>query len=105
MNKYTEDFTSISLDEQDKITKAVNELNCEPILICRLTNHPEDDKLFVVIARYNKPHHSFDNAYVVWNANTFGEKASLFYGHYHISFKSAIEIVAGKIRDLNKEEC
>ena len=105
MKKYNEDFTTLSTEVIDKITEAVNEQGCTPILICRETNHPEDDKLFVVIARYNKPHHSFNNAYVVWNANTFYEKASLFYGHYYISFKSAMEIVADKVRDLNKEEC
>ena len=105
MKKYNEDFTTLPAEVINKITEAVNEQGCTPILICRLTNHPEDDKLFVVIARCNKPHHSFDNAYVVWNANTFSEKASLFYGHYYISFKTAMEIVADKVRDLNKEQC
>ena len=104
MRKYNEDFTTIPTEVTDKITEAVKEKGCAPILICRETNHPEDDRLFVVIARYNEPHHSFDNAYVVWNANTFGDKASLFYGHYHISFKTAMEIVADKVRDLNKEK-
>lgn len=101
--KYNENFTTLPTEVIDKITEAVKEQDCTPILICRETNHPDDDKLFVVIARYNEPHHSFDNAYVVWNANTFGEQASLFYGHYYISFKSAMEIVADKVRDLNKE--
>lgn len=103
MKKYNEDFTTIPADVTAKITEAVNKLGCTPILICRETNHPEDDKLFVVIARYNDTNHSFDNSYVVWNANIFGEKASLNYGHYYISFKTAIDIVADKVRDLNKE--
>lgn len=102
--KYNKDFTTIPAEVTEAITEAIKEQNCTPVLICRETNHPEDNKLFVVIARYNEPHHSFNNAYVVWNANTFGEQASLFYGHYYISFKSAMEIVADKIRDLNKEE-
>lgn len=104
MKKYNEDFTTLPAEVTDKITQAVNGQGCTPILICRLTNHPEDDKLFVIIARYNEPHHSFDNSYVVWTANTFGEQANLFYGHYYISFKSALDIVADKVRDLNKEE-
>lgn len=104
MKKYNENFTTLPTEAIDKITRAVNEQGCTPILICRETNHPEDDKLFVVIARYNNSHHSFDNSYVVWNVNTFYEKASLNYGHYYISFKSAMEIVADKIRDLNKEK-
>jgi hypothetical protein len=105
MNKYTEDFTSISLDEQDKITEAVNELNCEPIMICRLTNHPEDKYLFVVIGQYIKPHSIYGKAYCVWTANVSTPKASLFYGSYGVSFKNALKIVDDKIRDLNKEEC
>lgn len=105
MKKYNEDFTTLPTEVTDSITKAVNEQGCTPILISRLTNHPDDDRLFVIIARYNNPHHSFDNSYVVWTANTFSEKASLFYGHYYISFKSALEIVADKVRNLNKEEC
>ena len=103
MNKYTDNFTDISDEIYKRIAKATEKLDCKPVLICRESNHPEDNNLFVVIARYNNTHHSFDNSYVVWNANTFYEEASLFYGHYHISFKSAMEIVADKIRDLNKE--
>ena len=101
--KYNEDFTTLPTEIITKITEAVNEQDCTPILISRLTNHPDDSKLFVIIARYNEPHQFFDNAYVVWTANTFSEKASLFYGHYYISFKSALDIVADKVRDLNKE--
>ena len=104
MKKYNEDFTTLPTEVIDKITEAVKEQGCTPILISRLTNHPDDDKLFVIVARYNKPSQYFDNDYVVWNANTFSEKASLFYGHYHISFQTAMEIVADKVRDLNKEE-
>lgn len=105
MKKYNEDFTTIPAEVTDKITEAVNKMQCSPIFICRHTNHPDDDKLFVVIARYNEPHPSFDNAYVVWTANVFSGQASLFYGHYYISFKTAMELVADKVRDLNKEGC
>lgn len=105
MRKYTEDFTSISLDEHDKITEAVQKLNCEPIMICRLTNHPEDKHLFVVIGRYINPHSIYGKTYCVWTANVSTPKASLFYGSYGVSFKNALKIVDEKIRDLNKEEC
>lgn len=104
MKKYSVDFTNIPEEYINKITDRIKEMGCTPILISRLTNHPDDERLFVVIAQYDKPHPFFDEQYVVWEASTFGEAASLFYGHYHISFKTAIEIVAEKIRDLNKEE-
>lgn len=104
MKKYNEDFTTISSEVFDKISNAVEELDCVTIMINRLTNHPDDEKLFVVLAQYDKPHPIYGNSYVVWEANTYGDKASLFYGHYGISFKTAMEIIADKVRDLNKEE-
>jgi hypothetical protein len=104
MNKYNEDFTTLPAEVIVKITNAVNEQNCTPVFISRLTNHPDDSKLFVVIAQYTDEHPIYGKAYVVWEANTFGEQAMLFYGHYGVSFKTAMKIVADKVRDLNKEE-
>lgn len=103
MKKYNEDFTTLPTEITDKITEAVKEQNCTPVFISRLTNHPDDSQLFVVVAQYDK-HPIYGKAYVVWEANTFGGQASLFYGHYGVSFKTAMKIVADKVRDLNKEE-
>ena len=104
MKKYSTDFTTMSLDEQDKITAAVEKLNCTPILICRASNHPEDNYLWVVIGQYTKPNPFGE--YCVWTANTSRdtERADLFYGSYGVSFKNALKIADEKIRDLNKEE-
>ena len=105
MNKYTENFTDISLDTQDRITEAVNRLNCEPVLICRASNHPEDNYLYAVIGQYTEPHLIYGKAYCVWTANTSRDNvADLHYGSYGVSFKNALKIVDEKIRDLNKEE-
>ncbi len=106
MKKYNEDFTTISAEVNDKIRKAVEELDCTPIMVCRLTNHPEDHYLYVVIAQYTKPHPIYGNAYCVWEANVSerSKEASLFYGHYGLSFKVALEVVNDKVRDLNREE-
>ena len=104
MKKYNEDFTTISLEESNKIDNAVKDNDCVTIMVCRLTNHPDDKRLYVVLAQYDKPHPIDGNAYCVWEANTYGDKASLFYGHYGLSFKTAMEIIADKVRDLNKEE-
>ena len=104
MKKYNEDFTTITSEVYDKIQKATEELGCMPVMVCRASNHPEDDYLWVVLGQYTKPH-SFGE-YCVWTANTSRstEKADLFYGHYGISFKVALDVVADKVRDLNKEE-
>lgn len=104
MKKYNEDFTTISPEVYDKICDAVNDLDCDLIMISRLTNHLDDHYLYVVLAQYSQPHPIYGNAYCVWEANTSGNQASLFYGHYGLSFKTAMEIIADKTRDLNKEE-
>lgn len=101
--QYNTDFTTITSEVYDKINKVVEELDCMPVMICRLTNHPEDECLYVVIAKYIKNHPAYENEYCVWEAAVRGETASLFYGHYGISFKTAIEITNDKIRDLNNE--
>ena len=104
MTKYNEDFTTISTEVMGKITEKVDELNCDTVFVCRYNNHPEDyDYLFMVIGKYKTPHEYFDGQYAVWTANLFGESASLCYGHYHVSFKTALEIIAEQIRDCNKQ--
>ena len=104
MAKYNEDFTTISTEIIDKISKKVETLDCDVVFICRENNHPYDyDKLFKVIGKYKTPHQYFDGQYAVWTANLFSEEASLCYGHYHISFKSALEIITEQIRDCNEE--
>lgn len=102
--KYNEDFTTIPVEATEAITKAVEELDCKPILICRLTNHPEDAYLYAVIGQYTKLNPFGE--YCVWTANTRrgGTVADLHYGSYGVSFKNALKIVDEKIRDLNKEE-
>ena len=104
MKKYNEDFTTIPAEVTEAITKATEELDCKPILICRASNHPEDNYLYAVIGQYIKPH-SFGE-YCVWTANTSRgtEIADLHYGSYGVSFKNALKIVDEKVRDLNKEE-
>ena len=102
MTKYNEDFTTISTEAMGKITKKVDELNCDTVFVCRFNNHPEDyDNLFMVIGKYKTPHQYFDGQYAVWTANLFGNNASLCYGHYHVSFKTALEIVSERITDHN----
>lgn len=106
MKKYNEDFTTITSEVYDKIRKATEELNCMPIMVCRASNHPEDEYLYVVLAQYINPHPIHGKAYCVWTANTSRptEKADLFYGCYGASFTVALKVLTDKVRDLNKEE-
>lgn len=101
--KYNPDFTTISTEVYEKIKAATERLGCKPIFVCRASNHPEDNYLWVVLGQYTKPNPFGE--YCVWTANTSrSERADLFYGHYGISIKTALAVVNDKIRDLNKEE-
>lgn len=100
MNKYAKDFTTIPTDIREAITKEIKEsLDATPIMICYLSNHPEDDYLFLYIAQAN------DGSYIAGLANTSrGGSVMLGENHYGCSFKWAMEVTTNKIRDLNKEE-
>ena len=100
MNRYAKDFTTIPTDIREVITKKIKEsLEATPIMICYLSNHPEDDYLFLYIAQAN------DGFYIAGLANTSrGGSVMLGENHYGCSFKSAMEITTKKIRALNREE-
>lgn len=100
MNKYAKDFTTIPTDIREAIAETIkNNLNARPIMICYLSNHSEDDYLFLYIAQAN------DDSYIAGLANTSRSgQVSLYENHYGCSFKYAMEITTNKIRDLNREE-
>ena len=100
MNKYANDFTTIPTNIKEAITKEIKEsLDATPIMICYLSNHPEDDYLFLYIAQEN------DGSYIAGLANTSRNGyVGLYENHYNCSFKQAMEITMDKIKDLNKEE-
>lgn len=97
--KFTNDFTTIS----DKIyvdiaTEIEISLNATPVLICKDSNHPDDDYLYLYIAKAK------DDTYIAGLANTSRNGyVGLYENHYNCSFKRALEILADKIHDCNKE--
>ena len=99
MNKYPKDFTTIPTDIREAITKELKEsINAAPIMMCYLSNHPDDDYLFLYIAQAN------DGSYIAGLANTSRDRqVGLYENHYGCSFKRAMEITTNKIKDLNKE--
>ena len=100
MNKYAKDFTTIPTDIRESITEEIkNSLDATPIMICFLSNHPDDDYLYLYIACANY------GPYIAGLANTSrGGSVMLGENHYGCSFKLAMEITTKKIRDLNREE-
>lgn len=98
MKKYNEDFTTISAKVRIAITEAIrNDLNADTEFICKYSNHPEDDYLYLYIAQSK-------GGYIVGLANTSRNGyVGLYENHYNCTFKQAMEITMDKIKDLNKE--
>lgn len=96
--KFTTNFTTIGYDTELEIRKEINEsLNASAIFICRYSNHPDDDYLYLYIAQAK-------DGYITGLANTSRPGyVGLYENYYNISFKRALEILADKIHDCNKE--
>lgn len=97
MKMYNKDFTTIYEDVRKAITNEIWEvLEATPILICRLSNHPDDHYLYLYVAQ-----RGYDE-YIVGLANTSRDNSvGLYENHYDCSFKRALEILADKIHDCN----
>ncbi len=96
--KFTTDFTTINSDAYVAISKEIiTNLNASPVLICKYSNHPEDDYLYLYIAQSQ-------SGYIAGLANTSRHgSVGLYENHYNCSFKQAMEITMDKIKDCNKE--
>ena len=95
--KFTNDFTTIDSETHVAISnEIIASLGGSPILICRQSNHPEDNYLYLYIVKRN-------DGYITGLANTSSNKhVGLYENYYNISFQRAMEILAGKIHDCNK---
>lgn len=96
--KFTNDFTTVSEDAHKAITEAIAQnLGATPVLICKDSNHPDDSYLHLYIAQKG-------DTYIAGLANTSRNGyVGLYENHYNLSFKQALEILADKIHDCNKE--
>lgn len=96
--KFETNFTRIDYDTQLAIAKEINEaLNATSILICRASNHPDDDYLYLYIAQKG------NGTYITGLANTSrGGRVGLYENHYDCTFKYAMQVMADKIHDYNK---
>ena len=95
--KFTNDFTTIDAEVRVAIMEAIqNDLNAGANFICKLSNHPEDDYLYLYIAQA-------PNGYITGLANTSRKGyVGLYENHYNCTFKQALEILVDKIHDCNK---
>jgi hypothetical protein len=98
--KFTTDFTTISHHTECEIAKAIKlDLNADMIFLCKYSNHPDDDYLYLYIAQLKA------DAYIAGLANTSRNGyVGLYENHYNCTFKHAMEITMDKIKDCNKGE-
>lgn len=96
--KYTTDFTTINEDIRKAITEAIKrDLGATAVFICCDSNHPDDDYLYLYIAQAR-------DGYITGLANTSRKGyVGLYENHYGCTFKRALEILADKIHDCNRE--
>lgn len=97
--KFTTDFTAVNVFIKAMIEEEIKaSLNAIPVLICKYSNHPDDDYLYLYIAQ------SKTDEYIAGLANTSRNGyVGLYENHYNCSFKQAMEITMDKIKDCNKE--
>jgi hypothetical protein len=96
--KFTTDFTTIDSEVYLAISKEIMaSLDASPILICRQSNHPEDNYLYLYIAKSK-------GGYITGLANTSRHNGvGLYENHYNCPFDVAVSILANKIHDCNKQ--
>ena len=96
--KFTTDFTTIDSEVYVAISKEIMaSLDASPVLICRQSNHPDDNYLYLYIAKRNE-------SYITGLANTSRHNGvGLYENHYGCAFNVAMSILANKITDCNKE--
>lgn len=97
--KFATDFTTISAKSRIAIMETIrNDLNADTVFVCKYSNHPDDDYLYLYIAQAK-------DGYITGLANTSRKGyVGLYENHYNCTFKRALEILADKIHDCNKEE-
>ena len=98
--RFTNDFTTINEEVYESIVNELAEsINATPVIICKCSNHPEDDYLYLYIAKKT------NDDYVTGLANTSRNGyVGLYENHYNLTFKQALKILVDKIHDCNKGE-
>lgn len=98
--KFMTDFTTVNVFIKAMIEEEIKaSLNATPVMICKYSNHPEDDYLYLYIAL------SKTDEYIAGLANTSRNGyVGLYENHYNCSFKQAMEITMDKIKDCNRRE-
>ena len=96
--KFMTDFTTIYEDVRKAIADEIwDSLEATPIVICRYSNHPDDDYLWLYVAQKC-------DTYLAGLANTSRKGyVGLYENHYGCTFKQAMEITTNKINDFNEE--
>jgi hypothetical protein len=87
-------YTSVDPIIVERIRRRCEELNYELAFTTKLSCHPDDDYLYIVIAQTANSKDPSSN-YILWEYNA--DCNNLYWGHYNINFKEAMRIISEKI--------
>lgn len=86
-------FTTIPKEIRERATQECNRLGCTMPLIVRGSNHPEDNRKYIVMGRQKEGR----KAYNVWTAYSSTRGMAFEAGYYDLDFPSALNIVMNKL--------
>lgn len=91
MENINYNYDTVSPTILEKMKACCLENNHDLVFASHLSCHPDDDYLYVVLAKSRIPANPALN-YTLWEFND-----GLFWGHYGLDFKAALEMYAKKI--------
>ena len=96
LEKTNYNYLEIPAEVIEKINNCVKlyEMSSKAVFITKLSCHPDDDYLYIVIAQTANSKDPSSN-YILWEYNA--DYNNLYWGHYNINFKEAMRIISEKI--------
>lgn len=91
--EFNYNYDNVDASVIEKIKRRCLENNHEVIFVSHLSYHPDDNYLYIVLAKSLNPI-ALSKNYTVWEYNT---GSSLYWGHYCLNFKEALEVFAEKV--------
>lgn len=91
-------LTDVSEEVATAIRMEMRRFEYKPVFICRTSEHPDDKYLYSVIGEYTGTAPRSIDTYVCWEFNA--GIGGLFWGHYDLNLKQALEIMAEKLNTI-----
>lgn len=89
-----EDYLSVPIGIKKRIQDELFRYQCSLVLVCRASNHEEDNYLYLVLAKNKRASLGY-TSYVVWYFNS--SHGGLNSGSYDLTLKEAFKIMSAKL--------